>query len=552
MKKNFLMLMVIFMITNNSNLIAQSLVPTPTPPACDFIYNGGFEDVSTCGILTASGSPAPPRLGITNNWQMQQGTPDLFSVGSCGFIQDGLDIFSLQSPRGSVNGFSVTEGNFVIGLECNGGYKESIKQLMKNAFQPGKTYKITFLAKIGDALTSISQLSSKISIYSSALNAVSDYSATSTLSTTSGLTYLTDVNINTTPYSTANAWQSYTVTFTFTGSIAQQYIYFGAGLLTIGGVTQSSNFTYLDNISVQESSLNGIDGGNQSICLSTTKTLTNATTGGTWSSSNPLKASIDASTGLVTANAVGTTTITYTVNNATTGCTNTTKINLTIDACCLSSTDTKIAGTAATPAIVSSISYPSKSYYIANDITIQGTVNFTDANVLVAPGVKITVDDNAVFNIASSHFYSCTDMWQGIYTTSSTAKINITSSATRSSLIEDAKEAVSCYFPTGGSSITGKLLSVSNTIFNRNNVSIKINNFQQGVAGTINLPFSYQNTAFTSRNIGFTKATLTWPTVANFITPNSSVPYTLNQIPNTCTLHILTMLNTKIMWQVLI
>ena len=503
---------------------------------CEFVNNGNFEAGATCGIMPPTGGGI---TGLINNWQTLSGTPDIVAAGGCiGSVFEINKETNSIATWGSNVGTSVGvpasgSGTHIVGITSSNGFYETFMQQLQASFQVGRTYKISFKAKLGDLSTYYSggNISGNIGFYSSnTANIPAAANPAISLAQITTLTPLASVGINTSPYNPANPWQTYTASFTFNGTTGQDRLYIGGNVLA----GQNGNYIYLDDISIQESTVN-ITGGDRTICsiFSTPTTLVASPVGGTWSSSSNTVATINATSGAVTPLKIGTTLITYSVVNATTGCINTASILVNVNACCLSSTDTKIAGTAATPAIVSSISYPTKSYYIANDITIQGTVNFTDANVLVAPGVKITVDDNAVFNIAGSHFYSCTDMWQGIYTTSSTAKINITSSATRSSLIEDAKEAVSCYFPTGGSSITGKLLSVSNTIFNRNNVSIKINNFQQGVSGTINLPFSYQNTAFTSRNIGFTKATLTWPTVANFITPNSSVPYTLNQIPNT-------------------
>jgi len=53
--------------------------------------------------------------------------------------------------------------------------------------------------------------------------------------------------------------------------------------------------------------------GNANLCMGSTTTLSNSTSGGTWSSSNTAKATVGASTGLVTAVATGTANITYTV-----------------------------------------------------------------------------------------------------------------------------------------------------------------------------------------------------------------------------------------------
>lgn len=58
--------------------------------------------------------------------------------------------------------------------------------------------------------------------------------------------------------------------------------------------------------------------GSPGVCIGFTTTLTNVTSGGTWSSSNTSVAPIGSTTGIVSGNAVGTSTITYTLN--TTGC----------------------------------------------------------------------------------------------------------------------------------------------------------------------------------------------------------------------------------------
>ncbi len=57
-------------------------------------------------------------------------------------------------------------------------------------------------------------------------------------------------------------------------------------------------------------------GGGSTVCVGGTTNLTNATSGGAWSSSSTTNATIDATTGVVTGVAVGSTTITYTVTNS--------------------------------------------------------------------------------------------------------------------------------------------------------------------------------------------------------------------------------------------
>jgi gliding motility-associated-like protein len=81
--------------------------------------------------------------------------------------------------------------------------------------------------------------------------------------------------------------------------------------------------------------------GNNTVCAGSTSTLTNATIGGTWTSSNAAIATVS-STGVVTGVAAGTVTMTYTVTNAS-GCSNAVSFNITVNA---TPVLTAIAGTA--------------------------------------------------------------------------------------------------------------------------------------------------------------------------------------------------------------
>ncbi len=66
--------------------------------------------------------------------------------------------------------------------------------------------------------------------------------------------------------------------------------------------------------------------GSNSICVGSTTTLANGTSGGTWSSSDATKATVNATSGLVTGVATGTSNITYSVAGA--GCRSTTQVTV--------------------------------------------------------------------------------------------------------------------------------------------------------------------------------------------------------------------------------
>lgn len=72
--------------------------------------------------------------------------------------------------------------------------------------------------------------------------------------------------------------------------------------------------------------------GTTSLCMGTTTNLSNATPGGSWTSSNTLVATVD-NTGLVTASSTnsGTSVITYTLSPDGNGCTNSTSTTITVD-----------------------------------------------------------------------------------------------------------------------------------------------------------------------------------------------------------------------------
>lgn len=107
-------------------------------------------------------------------------------------------------------------------------------------------------------------------------------------------------------YTSAN---TYTVTLTATNSCGSN------------AITKAVTVT---NVPVQPAAISGTT----SVEVGTTTTLSSATSGGTWSSSNPAIATIDAS-GLVTGIAVGSSTITYTVTNSCGTATRTTVVTIT-------------------------------------------------------------------------------------------------------------------------------------------------------------------------------------------------------------------------------
>lgn len=84
-----------------------------------------------------------------------------------------------------------------------------------------------------------------------------------------------------------------------------------------GGTNYTGTYAANDNVTACVCTVPspGANSGNTNVCVSATTTLSNATSGGTWSSSNTSVATVNAS-GIVTGVAAGSATITYTVTNA--------------------------------------------------------------------------------------------------------------------------------------------------------------------------------------------------------------------------------------------
>jgi len=158
--------------------------------------------------------------------------------------------------------------------------------------------------------------------------------------------------------------------------------------------------------------------GNTTICDNTTTTLSNTLTGGVWSSSLPSKASVNASTGLVTGVAAGTSTITYlyTDNN---GCSNTNSTVVTINA---SPTVAAITGNAGV-CIGSTTTF--------SNVTLNGTWSSSNTNVATinSSGLISTVaTGNSVISYTVINASTCTTVVTKSITVN--ALPNVTANAT--------------------------------------------------------------------------------------------------------------------------
>jgi gliding motility-associated-like protein len=140
----------------------------------------------------------------------------------------------------------------------------------------------------------------------------------------------------TAPTAAAYLWSSGETTQSIVASVDGPYtvtVTNGNGCIA---TSANTNITVLSLPSVQASA------GSNNVCVGSTVTLSNATIGGVWSSSNAAVATV-AANGTVTGVSAGLVTLTYTVTNAN-GCSNAVGFNMTVNA---NPTLTAISGTAA-------------------------------------------------------------------------------------------------------------------------------------------------------------------------------------------------------------
>lgn len=262
--------------------------------------------------------------------------------------------------------------------------------------------------------------------------------------------------------------------------------------------------------------------GSQTACIGVPQQYSNSVTGGTWSVSNS-NATIN-SQGLLTPINVGAVTITYTIN----GCSFT--IDVTISNCnpCLSSYSNITTITGTNGILSGNHTFTNGNYFIPYDITIDGVVTFTNAEVLMGNNVQFTVANVAQLHLNGSHFYSCHNMWRGFVAAGeySVIKLNYSNSIdrTKSCLIEDAETAIFWNFNNTYPDHSENVLVSRGTIFNRNRDGIVLQNFNAPeIFYTTGYPFKLHENVFTCRDIPFTAGARNWADYEALLLPDPLV-----------------------------
>ncbi|MFN5652960.1 MAG: beta strand repeat-containing protein, partial [Flavobacteriia bacterium] len=181
-------------------------------------------------------------------------------------------------------------------------------------------------------------------------------------------------------------------------------------------------------------------GGANAACAGTSTTLSNTTSGGTWSSSNTGVASINPATGALSATTAGTTIITYTVTNSN-GCTNSVTMIFTVNAL---PTATVTAGGSTTICAGSTVSLSANA---GTGYTYQWSNGSADQTITVSTSGSYTV--------------TVTDL-NGCSTTSAATSVTVTPLPTVASITGNTGVCVGST-TTLASATTGGTWSSSNT-----------------------------------------------------------------------------------------
>jgi hypothetical protein len=123
---------------------------------------------------------------------------------------------------------------------------------------------------------------------------------------------------------------------------------------------------------------------------------------------------------------------------------------------------------------------------------------------LISPNVSITVESGAQLFIIGAHLYGCQAMWEGIRVKDG-GRIVMHEYNGRDNLIEDAKIAVSA---NGYTSATNPMMTIRNTTFNRNYISVELQDFPISNSSQ-STAVNFHSCVFTSRNLTFTPTW--WP-----------------------------------------
>ena len=247
---------------------------------------------STTYSLTVSNSATGCSSGMYTTLVTVNPTPTA-TVTNSSPICSGGTVSLMATPAGGANAYSWTGP---------GGFSSTLQNAVATATATG-TYSLTVSSS-----ASLSGCNPTWLVYTTTVTVNIGSGSAGTITGLSSV--LTGSNITLTDAVSGGAWSASNSNATVSGGTVTGVT---AGTVTISYAVTGGCGTLVATkiITVNNATLPGINGA-ASICAGTTTTLTDATTGGVWSSSNGAVATIGGTTGIVSGLTAGTTNITYT------------------------------------------------------------------------------------------------------------------------------------------------------------------------------------------------------------------------------------------------
>jgi hypothetical protein len=216
-----------------------------------------------------------------------------------------------------------------------------------------------------------------------------------------------------------------------------------------------------------------------------------------------------------------TTTTNYTVTvTDSRGCTATSTVTVTVS---LAQCSVTLNRDIANGTLLSSL-WPANSMVTAQNIRITGTVyadvnvTFANCNIIMQPNAKIQLQNSTILKLTEkTHVYSCTELWDGIYASTTTQKIIVEQNA----FIEDAQNAIV--------SENGGQYDLSMCIFNKNKIGLDVRAYTNNSGS--NYPGIVRKTLFTTRNIPSNQVPSSNLTMASILSNITSYPISNTKVP---------------------
>lgn len=343
LSKKYILLLITLLLFSSNSLFAQIAGPNNAGTGTNVNTTGTISWTNTGNITAADGTSATAAITTNATTNYIQGTSYGFSIPT-GAIINGIEVI-INRKTSANNGGRITKDNIVRVIK-NGTI------ITATNYATATSWPTTFAtATYGSSTDLWGTTWTPADINATNFGAVLSVTANNSL--TASVDYIQiKVYYTTISFSPSNACIGSnaaviitgnnligTSTVSFNGTLATfvqnsntqvtATLPFGATTGTISITTPSGTGTSSSNFTVNPLPTIAAISGATDVCIGSTITLSNATSGGIWSSSNASKATINSS-GLVTGIASGNSTITYTYTNGN-GCTNSVSKIITIN-----------------------------------------------------------------------------------------------------------------------------------------------------------------------------------------------------------------------------